>query len=258
MALMAAHGEITPMPDGAIFADTQAEPAGVYRWLDWLEARLPFSVHRVTAGSLRKAALTPHVSAKGMPYYQTAIPFHTRSQTGEAGRISHRTCTRDFKIVPITKALRRLAEVPRGCKVPVVVSWIGISFDEMLRMKPAREPWIETRWPLIERRMTRRGCLDWMSEHGYPEPPRSACTFCPFHAKAEWRRMQRDDPASFADAVAFDHEARELRKTSHSLDSECYVHRSLIPLDQVDFRNGRDHGQQVFDWLDECEGMCGV
>ena len=34
MALMAAHGEITPMPDAAIFADTQSEPASVYRWLD--------------------------------------------------------------------------------------------------------------------------------------------------------------------------------------------------------------------------------
>lgn len=34
MALMAAHGEITPMPDAAIFADTQAEPASVYKWLD--------------------------------------------------------------------------------------------------------------------------------------------------------------------------------------------------------------------------------
>jgi hypothetical protein len=28
MALMAAHGEITPMPDAAIFADTQWEPKG--------------------------------------------------------------------------------------------------------------------------------------------------------------------------------------------------------------------------------------
>lgn len=35
MALMAAHGEITPMPDAAIFADTQAEPKAVYEWLDW-------------------------------------------------------------------------------------------------------------------------------------------------------------------------------------------------------------------------------
>ena len=30
MALMAAHGEIEPMPDAAIFADTGAEPKAVY------------------------------------------------------------------------------------------------------------------------------------------------------------------------------------------------------------------------------------
>ena len=36
LALMAAHGEITPMPERAIFADTQAEPAAVYEHLRWL------------------------------------------------------------------------------------------------------------------------------------------------------------------------------------------------------------------------------
>jgi len=30
MALMASHGEITPMPDAAIFADTGWEPKAVY------------------------------------------------------------------------------------------------------------------------------------------------------------------------------------------------------------------------------------
>ncbi len=34
MALMAAKGEITPMPDYAIFADTQAEPDHIYEWLE--------------------------------------------------------------------------------------------------------------------------------------------------------------------------------------------------------------------------------
>jgi len=47
MALMAARGEITPMPDCAIFADTQAEPKHVYDWLDWIETQLPFPVYRV-------------------------------------------------------------------------------------------------------------------------------------------------------------------------------------------------------------------
>ena len=52
MALMAAKGEITPMPDYAIFADTMAEPKAVYDWLDWLEEQLPFPVIRVSKGNL--------------------------------------------------------------------------------------------------------------------------------------------------------------------------------------------------------------
>jgi 3'-phosphoadenosine 5'-phosphosulfate sulfotransferase (PAPS reductase)/FAD synthetase len=51
MALMAKHGEITPMPEFAIFADTQSEPSSVYRWLDWLGQQLPFPIIRVTKGN---------------------------------------------------------------------------------------------------------------------------------------------------------------------------------------------------------------
>jgi hypothetical protein len=57
MALMAARGEIGPMPVCAIFADTRAEPKGVYAHLDWLERQLPFPVHRVSAGNLRDEIL---------------------------------------------------------------------------------------------------------------------------------------------------------------------------------------------------------
>ena len=52
LALMAAHGEVTPMPDCAIFADTGWEPKAVYDWLDWLEPQLPFQVTRVANGNI--------------------------------------------------------------------------------------------------------------------------------------------------------------------------------------------------------------
>jgi hypothetical protein len=55
MALMAAAGEILPMPDCAIFADTHAEPRAVYDWLDWLTKQLPFPVIRVSQGNLGNA-----------------------------------------------------------------------------------------------------------------------------------------------------------------------------------------------------------
>src|ERR1035441_9097717 len=65
LALMAAAGEVTPMPTCAIFADTQDEPVSVYKWLDWLEKQLPFPVYRVTKGRLSDKALKFRTSKKG-------------------------------------------------------------------------------------------------------------------------------------------------------------------------------------------------
>ena len=61
LALMAAKGEIKPMPDCAIFADTGAEPQGVYDYLDWLEKQLPFPVHRVMEGKGLKVKLNKSI-----------------------------------------------------------------------------------------------------------------------------------------------------------------------------------------------------
>lgn len=47
MALMATHGEIGPMPDCAIFADTGWEPKAVYKHLDWLMSRKRSPTHAV-------------------------------------------------------------------------------------------------------------------------------------------------------------------------------------------------------------------
>ncbi|MCK9513952.1 MAG: hypothetical protein M0R28_22370 [Pigmentiphaga sp.] len=59
MALMAAHEEIGPMPDCAIFADTGWEPKAVYDHLAWLMSPnvLPFPVYTVSAGSIRDQLL---------------------------------------------------------------------------------------------------------------------------------------------------------------------------------------------------------
>ena len=268
LALMAAAGEVTPMPVAAVFADTQAEPPSVYKWLDWLEKQLPFPVHRVTAGSLAEKVHEVHVSKKGQKYMATAIPFFTLSAKGEVGRIMHRTCTRDFKIKPLMKQARDLVcrDILRTwwrdfrkdpSLAPLAVQWIGISKDEITRCKPSRDPWCRSRWPLIERRFTRAMCLDWMQAHGYPQPPRSACVFCPFHSIAEWRRLRDSEPESFQAAVEFERKLQEERKVQENFATTPFLHVSCVPLDQVDLRTDAEHGQLSL-WQDECEGMCGV
>ena len=260
LALMAAKGLVTPMPQCAIFADTQAEPPSVYRWLDWLEKQLPFPVHRVTAGSLTERITTTRVNRKtGERYYSNMIPAFTLNPDGTKGIVG-RSCTSNFKIVPIMKKSRQLGAIKRGQKTVGVVQWIGISLDEVSRMKDSRDPWAESRWPLIEMRMNRHDCFRWMEANGYPAPPRSACSYCPFHSDAEWRRLKTQEPEEFAKAV----EVERLLQAAHAsittpgkMLGTAYLHNSLLPLDQVDFSTEEEHGQ-INMFQNECEGMCGV
>lgn len=257
MALMAARGEIEPMPKAAIFADTQAEPQSVYRWLDWLEKQLPFPVHRVTAGNLKESAIKMRVSKKGSYYSTTAIPVFTRNKDGSQGRVTYRACTRDFKLRPIIKHVREIATIKRGQKDVTVTQWLGISLDEMLRAKPSREPWCKHRFPLIEKRLTRHLCLEWMREKGYPEPPRSACWFCPFHSREEWKRLRDEEPEHWRQAVQFEKDLQAGMAQSDNFTSKPFLHRSCQPLEEIDLRSDLDKGQLPL-WQDECEGMCGL
>jgi hypothetical protein len=259
LALMAAHGEIEPV-EHAIFADTQAEPPSVYKWLDWLETKLPFPVHRVMKGSLTEEALSTKTNRKtGNPYYSNQIPAFVLGADGKEGQTDRR-CTYNHKVLPIIRAARRLAKVPRGCKTVVVEQLIGISLDEVRRMKPSREPWSVHRWPLVELRMTRRHCIEWMEKHGYPKPPRSACVYCPYHRDSEWRRLQTEEPEAFAAAVKFERDFQAFHASSNAkgrIKGTPFLHSLRKPLDTIDFRSDEEHGQLNL-WDDECEGMCGV
>lgn len=266
MALLSARGDLPPV-DAAIFADTQSEPAGVYKHLDWLESQLPFPVYRVTAGSLRDDIMASINGAR-----VASAPFHTGAKlTGSEhfapvpfrnavdGGMLRRQCTREYKVTPIYLKIRELAGLKKGQRypkdTPPIEQWIGISTDEAQRMKPAQQKWINNVWPLIDLDMSRQKCIEWFALH-YPGHvlEKSACTFCPYHNDALWRDMKMNDPTSFADAVAVDD---AIRAGIRGVETELYIHRSLKPLSEVDFRNLEDEGQ-INLFGNECEGMCGV
>jgi hypothetical protein len=169
----------------------------------------------------------------------------------------HRSCTIDYKVKVLMQTVRRLANVPRGCKTPMLFQWLGISRDEAIRMKPSRQPWAVSRWPLIEAGMSRGDCLEWMKRNGYPMPPKSACIFCPFHSNHEWRRLRNEEPAEFSHAVEFERKLQAVKRGRHNFNSIPFLHRSCITLDKVDFSTDAERGQLLL-WGNECEGMCGV
>lgn len=249
---MAAAGEIGPMPTLAIFADTGGEPAHVYEHLDFLERSLGerIEIVRVSAGNLREDIQALGTGARKR---LSNPPLFSLNDRGERGMLP-RGCTRDYKIRPLERELRR-----RGYgKDRPIEQWLGISYDEIQRMKPTAFPGATTRWPLIEERMTRADCKRWLAEHGYPEPPKSACTFCPYHSDAAWRQMRDEQPDEFADAIVVD----SLLRIVPGGHGETFLHRDRVPLWQVDLRSLEDRGQMSLDLddgaADECGGNCFV
>jgi hypothetical protein len=241
-----------PTPVAAIFADTGAEPAGVYSWLSWLETQLPFPVIRASAGNLTEDSVRLRTSKKsGNTYLKPSLPVYTEV-SGKASPLQ-RQCTLTYKVDVVRKAARKLMK-EHGAKR--CTQWIGISTDEAHRMKPSPDPRFTNVWPLIDSGMSRQQCLEWMASYGYPKPPRSACVYCPYHSNEEWARIKREEPESFEAAVQYERKLSAAVGAATSLKAtSAFLHRSLKPIDTVQFEVQPKVADQ---FGNECEGMCGV
>jgi hypothetical protein len=245
LAAMAALGEIEPV-DAAVHADTGHESALTYdfarRLTPWLEER---GVKVVTVYP------TSEVDVVNKKYNVVQIPIYTAGEKGNGQ--THRQCTGHWKIEPIRRwTSDELGRRGLTKKPGIVTQLIGISWDEIQRMKPNQVKYIENQWPLIEKRMTRQGCVKWLEEHGLELPSRSACTFCPFKSSADWRLTQTIE-GDWKEAVQVDKEIRERAAPAFYY----YLHPSRKPLEEVDFRTAEEKGQLSL-WDNECSGICGV
>ena len=239
LALMAAAAEVTPMPQAAIFADTGDEPKEVYVWLAKLRGMLPFPINTVS-----RSRLSDHILEWG----QSQIPCFTRSKETGKPTIGKRQCTKHWKLVPIQRGMRAATGLTR-VPLPVghfIVS-IGISTDEADRMKDSRVRWIQNRYPLIEKLMSRRDCENWLSHRGLVAP-KSACVYCPLRGRRQFRKTKDVGGEEWETVLRV---SRVLEARGEFLTDD------LLPIDQVDLSTEEERGQESL-WTQECFGSCGV
>lgn len=271
LAAMSALGHIDPL-DYAIHADTNFERTGTYafavKWTPWLESH---GVKVLTT----KAEDNEDLRVNGL------IGIPARTASGEAlvdgeiikssGGQLRRMCTNDWKIAPMRRVISRLL-AEAGIKkrnvqltkdtgeddysyknIPVVEMWLGISLDEFQRMKPADVKYISHRWPLIELKMTRQDCVDWLLAQGLEVPPKSFCTFCPYHKKAAWIEMREDpDTTDWNQAVWADEIIRKARPPF-----DLYLHSQRKPLVEA-VQISTQMKLPEPDENEECGGVCFV
>ena len=118
----------------------------------------------------------------------------------------------------------------RSLGVEKARNWIGISLDEMRRVRKQHRPWLELWYPLIFGvRMFRYQCVELIRSTGWLGPiPHSACYMCPNMGNAEWIEMKLNWPEDFAAACAVEAEVR-------LVDPHWFCHPSCVPLAEVDF-----------------------
>ena len=102
--LMFINGEIGEKLDFAAFADTQEEPQGVYRHLDWLRSLGGPPILTDTAGKLGDDLINGKNSS-GQRF--ASIPAFTSATPGVTGGMLRRQCTSEYKINVVERIIRR-------------------------------------------------------------------------------------------------------------------------------------------------------
>ena len=254
LLLMALKGEIEGViPDYIIFSDTGWEPKKIYDWIEKVNSHIKEKYGReiifTSGGNIREDLLE---SAKNKTR-SASLPFFTKDEEGKKGMVL-RQCTAEYKIAPVKRKVRELLGYKAGQRVKEVVHmWKGISTDEIQRVKPIADSWIEAEHPLVDNiMMNRSNCIAYVEREGLGTPEKSSCIGCPFHDDRTWLEMKRKDPKSFEDACYVDDQIRKMPK----IKSEVFLHRSCKPLREVNL--GDDQMDLFDDFTNECEGFCGI
>jgi len=245
--------------DAGIYSDTKYEPQEVYKWIKYFAPHLLFPFYTVSADNdLVEDALVPRISKRsGNQYIRNTLPFFVLNQDHGHG-FTHRKCTKDAKILPVRYKIKELLGKKKGQRMGkevLVHQYFGISADEAHRMKPSPDPWIKHYYPLVDAGISRQDCINYMVERGFGEPPRSSCTFCPFHSDKEWLRLKNSAPVEFEEVCVIEERMQHAIETHDTvLRGKMFLHHQRIPLREVRFKG---EGQKDL-FGQECEGYCGI
>jgi hypothetical protein len=220
IAAMVALGELPPV-DAALHSDTTHESEHTYafarKMAPWLEER---GVKVVTVTPNNAAIVTP-LSGGGNEVHPPVFAYGERS----AGQ-TRRQCTRHWKIVPMRRHIRSVLVQGESAE-----QWIGISVDEIERAKDSDVKYIRHVFPLLDKRMSRADCIQWLQAHDLEVPPKSACHFCPFHSRRHWQEMKRENGSDWQNAVTVDGAIRNAQPDGKGI--ELFIHRSGLPLSEA-------------------------
>lgn len=202
-AMLCGFGERGICPDAILFADTGGERPTTYAFLDTMDAwlankgmptitRLRYRVKR--AGSAQWESLEQEcLGSKQLP--SLAYGWHK--------------CSHKWKVKP---QMDWLSDWPlfkdAASRGVLVQKAIGFRVGEERRRKDhIQDPGTVKVYPLLEWGWDQNECRAAIGRAGLPQPPKSACFFCPATTKLQVAQLALTEPELFDRAVALEQAA---------------------------------------------------
>lgn len=224
-----------PIPDISVIADTGREMQSTWDYMN--EVIQPaLSKIDITIQVISHDVSKTDLYSKSGKY--VLLPAYTHSRkTGLPSKMPT-WCSGDWKRDVVRRYIKSIG-------VTETDMWLGISTDEIERMKDTGLMWLTHVYPLIELvPMNREQCIKIVEDYGWPTPPKSRCWMCPNQSHSMWKEMRSDSPDEFNKAV-------QLEQEIQLFDSSVYLHKSLLPLSNAVQLDSLD---EVFDGCDS--GYC--
>jgi len=119
------------------------------------------------------------LNMKGVVKSVDMMPLYTRDDRGIVGKTSVKACTGVFKINQLKKELRKLEDVQRFTKDTYkIINYIGFSVDEVRRLKPSMDSYMENQFPLVWLGMSKTDCINYVEKELGFVPRSSVCNMC--------------------------------------------------------------------------------
>lgn len=233
IAVLVAQGRL-PKPDLIGIADTGREASETWEYMDAVLRPLLASVGLTIEIIPHSFATVDLYSHKG----DLLLPAYTADSRLDI------FCSSKWKQMVFQRWLRREKRI-QSC-----TTWLGMSLDEIGRLKDSRLQWQRLHYPLVfDVPLRAHECVDLVKSFGLPEPPHSSCWMCPHRQNPQWSRLRDHYPADWEAACQLD-EAIRARDTQDGV----YLHKSRVPLRDADLSTPPAPKLPLFGEVDGCDG----
>ena len=229
-----------PRPERIIMADTGREASQTWDYLQHVMTPYLATVGLSVEIANHNLATVDLYAKNG----DLLIPAYT--ETGMLPGL----CSTEWKKRPISRWLRAQGYGPSN----PVITWIGISLDEIGRAKPSGVDWQEYQWPLLfDVTMKRNDCKRVVIDAGLPEPPKSSCWMCPYRSDRQWAQLKAHYPEDFQRAALL-----EMNAAQDDSKGGVWLTKHRHPLQEISFADtSRD--LPLFGQVEHCDsGFCFV